>query len=99
GRSYQVVGVMPKEFGYPHKSDLRYANGQIETTQLWVPYALTPQQIADREESSGFAVARLKPGVTMGQAQAEMGPIMSRLNLLHNPKSRGWYAVVRSFRD
>ncbi len=99
GRSYQVVGVMPKEFGYPHKSDLRYANDQIDTTQLWVPYALTPQQTADREESSGFAVARLKPGVTMGQGQAEMGTIMSRLNLLHDPKSRGWYAVVRSFRD
>lgn len=47
GKPYQVVGVMPKDFGFPHKSDLAYGNGHIEATQLWLPSALTPQQRAD----------------------------------------------------
>jgi predicted permease len=99
GMPYRVIGVMPAEFGYPHKSDLAYGNGHVETTDLWVPSALTPQQKAEREDSNGYAVARLRPGVTVREAQAEMETIMSRLNLLHNPDMRGWDAFVKPFRD
>ena len=99
GTPYQVIGVMPPGFGYPHKSDLAYGNGHIETTQLWLPSALTPQQRADRDGLDGFAIARLKSGVNLRQAQAEMSAIMSRLDLLHRPDLRGWSALVKSFLD
>lgn len=99
GKPYRVIGVMPADFGYPHKSDLVYGNGHVETTDLWVPWALTPQQKAEREGSNGFALARLKPGVREREAQAEMSTIMSHLNLLHNADSRGWGAYVKPFRD
>ena len=99
GTPYRVVGVMPPDFGYPHKSDLAYGNGHVETTQLWLPSALTPQQRADREGSDGFAVARLKPNVSLREAQAEMSTIMSRLDLLHRPDMRGWVALVKPFPD
>jgi predicted permease len=99
GLPYRVVGVMPAEFGYPHKTDLAYAYGRVETTALWVPSALTPQQKADRDTPDGFAVARLKPGITVHEAQAEMDTIMSRLNLLHGADTRGWSALVKPFRE
>ncbi|WP_158752331.1 ABC transporter permease [Acidobacterium sp. S8] len=99
GTSYQIVGVMPRDFGYPHKSDLAYGNGRIDTTQLWMPSALTPQQRADREASNGYAIARLKPDVTLREAQTEMSTIMARLNLLHTPEMRGWGAYIKPFRD
>jgi predicted permease len=99
GVAYQVIGVMPEEFGYPHKTDLAYANGRVETTELWVPLALTPQQKAERESPTGFVLARLKPGVTVQEAQAEMNTIMLRLNLLHDPGSRGWSAFVKPLPD
>lgn len=99
GRPYRVIGVMPAEFGYPHKSDLAYGNGHVETTDLWVPWALTPQEKAERDNSNGFAVARLKPAVTVREAQAEMATIMSHLNLLHNAYTRGWGAFIKPFRD
>jgi predicted permease len=99
GVPYRVIGVMPEEFAYPQKSDLAYGNGHVEATDLWVPSALTPQQKAEREASNGYVVARLKPGVTVREAQAEMGTIMSHLNLLHNPDTRGWGAFVKPFRD
>jgi len=99
GTPYQVVGVMPRDFGFPHKSDLAYGNGHIETTQLWLPSALTPQQMSYRDGPGGVAIARLKPDVTLQEAQAEMSTIMSRLDLLHGGWMHGVTALVKPFRD
>jgi predicted permease len=99
GVPYRVVGVMPAEFGYPHKTDLAYSDGHVGTTEVWVPSALTPQQKAERDNPDAFALARLKPGVTVPEAQAEMATIMSRLNLLHDAYARGWGAYVKPFRE
>ena len=99
GVPYRVVGVMPVEFAYPHRTDLAYADGHVERTDLWVPSALTPQQKAERDNPDSFAVARLKPAVSVQEAQAEMGTIMSRLNLLHDAERRGWGALVKPLRD
>ena len=99
GTSYQIVGVMPPEFSYPHKSDLAYGNSHIDTTQLWLPSGLTPQQQADRVDSNGYAIARLRPGVTLREAQTEMSTIMSHLDLLHDAEARGWSALVKPFSD
>lgn len=99
GKNYQIVGVMPQGFEYPHSTDLAYGESQYKTTQVWIPLALTPQQMADRDNSSGNAVARLKPGVSIAQAQAEMAAIMARLDKLHDPQVRGWGALVVNFID
>jgi predicted permease len=97
GNRYQIIGVMPQGFEYPHSSDVPYGNSQYKTAQVWIPLALTPQQTADRDNSSGNAVARLKPGVSIAQAQAEMAAIMVRLDKLHQMK--GWDALVKNFMD
>jgi putative ABC transport system permease protein len=100
GASYQVVGVMPPDFGYPHFSDLGgYGNSHVSVTQLWLPSALTAQEKADRDGSSGYAVARLKSGVSVRKAQTEMGVLMAQLDLLHHANTRGWGAFVKPFRD
>jgi predicted permease len=99
GKLSQVVGVMPKDFGFPHKSDLAFGSPHIETTQLWIPSALTPQEKVDREGFNGVTLVRLKPGVTLPEAQAEMSTLMSRLDLLHDASARGWTAFAKPFRD
>ena len=68
GQSYEVVGVMPPHFHFPSRDD-----------QLWVPIAFTPQQAANRGDNSFEAIARLKPGVSREQADAEMDTITARL--------------------
>ena len=98
GKNYQIVGVMPQGFEYPHSTDLVYGESQYKTTQVWIPLALTPPQMADRDNSRGNAVARLKPGVSIAQAQAEMAAIMTRLDKLH-PEAHGWGAFVKNFVD
>ena len=97
GRNYQMVGVMPQVFEYPRSTDLAYGESQYKTTQVWIPLALTPQQTADRDNSSVNAVARLKPGISIAQAQVEMAAIMVRLDKLHQMK--GWGALIENFVD
>ena len=98
GKNYQIVGVMPRGFEYPHSTDLPYGESQYKTTQVWIPLVLTPQQMAARDNMSGNAVARLKPGVSIAQAQAEMAAIMTRLDKLHS-EAHGWGASVQNFVD
>jgi len=99
-QTYKIVGVMPKDFGYPRKSELAYGNGSIESTQIWVPSALTAQEKADRDQSSANALARLKAGVTPQEAQSELKSVMARLNRLHHGVfAKGWTGMVKSFRE
>jgi MacB-like periplasmic core domain len=89
GKTYRIIGVMPQGFEYPRYSDLPYGSAQYKTTQIWIPLALTPHQMDDRENARGNAVARLKAGVSNAQAQAEMSTLMARLDKLHDARVRG----------
>ena len=99
GRPYKIIGVMPPAFGYPHKSDLAFGDGNVATTQVWVPFAMTPQYKMDRDNTSFFAMARLKPGVKLAEAQAEIKAIMTRLDRLHHGTFTGWTGFVKPFRE
>jgi putative ABC transport system permease protein len=69
GADFTVVGVMPPAFEWEFWSGPR---------QLWVPVGYTKTDYA-RGENSFIAIARLKPGVSMAQASAEMETIASRV--------------------
>ena len=70
GERYTVVGVMPRDF--------KFAPFWATKAQLWAPLALGRR--IDRSRRQLWRVfARLKPGVTLQQAQAEMTAITSRL--------------------
>ena len=70
GENYTVVGVMPREF--------KFAPFWATKAELWAPLALGTR-LTDRSGSSLRVFARLKSGVTLDQAQAEMATITSRL--------------------
>lgn len=94
---YHVIGVMPATFDYPNANELPYSQGT--RTDVWLPWVLTAQQKADRDSASGSVIARLRPGATIEQAQAELDTFMPRLAALHgsSPIFQGLYAVVRPF--
>jgi predicted permease len=60
-RSYRIIGVMGPEFQWPNQAE------------LWVPIALPPSRYHDHDHRYNeylFGVARLRPGVTLQQANA-----------------------------
>ncbi|MGB7624901.1 MAG: ABC transporter permease, partial [Terriglobia bacterium] len=67
---YTVIGVLPSEFFLP---------GPGDPAQLWVPLELKPEELTDHRDHGYEAVARLKRGVSLTQAQAEMDGIAHRL--------------------
>jgi len=87
GDAYTVIGVMPPSFDKP------------ESALLWVPLVWTAQERAVRGEHSMAAVARLKPGVTVQQAQAQLDGIAARLAEQYPADSAGWGAAVVPLRE
>lgn len=68
-RNREVIGVMPREFYFPSRG-----------VQLWIPLGFTPSTFVKvRRAHSLRVVARLKPGVSVAQAQSDMTLIAGRL--------------------
>ncbi len=97
GVNYEIVGVMPPKFEYPFASDLPYGDSHIKSTNIWVPLALTAKQKADRGVGNDVAIARLRPGISIQQAQVEMSTMMARLDRLYAGELREWGAYVEGF--
>ena len=68
GESYAVVGVMPQNFQFPSREG-----------DLWVPIAFDSKEAGNRGGHFLKVLARMKPGVTLQQAQTEMKAIAARL--------------------
>jgi putative ABC transport system permease protein len=82
GQSYLVAGVMPASFQFP------------DFAQMWTPMAWTDKEKAVRGEHHSVVIARLKPGIDLKQAQAEMNTISSRLEQQYPEDDKGWGALV-----
>jgi putative ABC transport system permease protein len=72
GEMYTVVGVMPGTFLYPDRR-----------TEIWVPWQLTKEELADHGSHFLEVVARLKPGVSPHQANAELATIAKQIEREH----------------
>ncbi len=91
-RSYTVIGVMPPGFGFPDSS-----------IEAWRPYVMSA---AERAQSEGGnvgdldVVARLPPGVSIGQAQAALAAILAQdASLAGLRANAGLDAHARAWRD
>ncbi|MDQ6828562.1 MAG: ABC transporter permease [Gemmatimonadota bacterium] len=85
GDTYTIVGVMPSGFGFPN------------TSALWVPLALDPTQ--NRGMHFLNALARLKPGVTMEKARADLASISRRLESDFPESNAGWTLSMVSLHE
>jgi putative ABC transport system permease protein len=72
GEPRTLVGVMPQLF---------QAYGL--QAQIWIPVTRTRDTARADEESTAAVLARLKPGITLGTASADLDVIVKRLALLH----------------
>jgi putative ABC transport system permease protein len=80
GASFTVVGVTPAEFQSPEKGDELWVPMSFDgTDRMRIPSIISPEDFQNRAIRFFKSVARLKPGVGLDQAQAEMSTIASRL--------------------
>ncbi|MDQ3805395.1 MAG: ABC transporter permease, partial [Acidobacteriota bacterium] len=94
GQSYTVAGVMPAGFQWFVRKGSR--TGKVP--EMWAPLPL-PDQYRVRRGRWMSAVARLKPGVTREQAEAELNRLAARLETEHPNTNTGWGVEVVSLRD
>jgi putative ABC transport system permease protein len=66
-KAYTIAGVMGKDFEFPVPSD------------VWIPLALNAKEKTDRANRTVHVIGRLKPDVSVAQAQSEMATIGARL--------------------
>ncbi len=85
GTAYQIIGVLPPGFELP-------ATGQgldQSKPKMWLPLHINPSP----QEEAGMALTvfgRLKPGVSIAQANAEMKVIGRRLEQAYPDTNHGW---------
>ena len=87
GTPYTVIGVMPRSFQWP------------QDVQLWVPINVDPQWTANRGIRYLRVMGRLKPGVTIKRAEAEMSTIAGRLERQFPATNQGQGARIIAVRE
>ena len=70
GKSYTVIGIMPESYAYPSRVEMWVPVGQLSDQASWQQRGNHPGL---------YGVARLKPGATFEQADADMNNIAANL--------------------
>jgi putative ABC transport system permease protein len=88
GKKFEVMGVMPKDFSFP------------QATELWVPinFDASPD-MKQRKAHFMRPIGKLKPGVTLAQAQADTDVIARRLEEQYPDSNTGWNLRLVSLRE
>jgi putative ABC transport system permease protein len=90
GESYIVVGVMPAGFQF------------TGNRELWVPFVIDPQKEpwrADRANRNLSVFGRLRPGVTLDQANTDIDIVAQRLEGQYAQSNTGWRVRLTTFYD
>jgi predicted permease len=86
--SYTVVGVMPREFRFP-----------TADAQLWTPLRYGEREWAERNNNWLYSVGRLRPGVTLEQARAQLDLLAARSRQQYPKELTNVGAAVFRFSD
>ena len=83
-----IVGVLPAETNFPARVD------------VFTVTDITHENSSDRGGSHNWrTIGRLKPGVSIEQAQAEMNTLTQRQAELYPDTNQGWQVQIQSLRD
>jgi predicted permease len=88
GKPYTIIGVASADLEFPQAN-----------TQMWVPLTFSAADKDDHDDGSLDVIARLKAGVSLEQAQAEMSVTASRLALQFPKTNAARRALVKPYKD
>ncbi|MDB6040722.1 MAG: permease, partial [Verrucomicrobiales bacterium] len=89
--STEVVGVLPKTFDF---ASIFSPGSKLE---MLVPFPLAPQ--TDRWGNTLSVIGRLKPGVTMQRAQAEMAVVSKQIQASNPERGASWGAHLTGLQE
>ena len=74
-RPYTVIGVMPRKFEFPINA------GRLDRCEIWVPMSFSAEELSPGQAGNWnfLMVGRLKPGVTMAQAQDDAQRVVEQI--------------------
>jgi len=87
GKTFTVVGVMPATFRFPSQA------------QLWIPLDMDSKTLGQRGSHWANAIGRLKPGVTLQTARADLKVIAARLEKTYPDSNDKVGAAATSLHD
>jgi putative ABC transport system permease protein len=88
GKRCVVLGVMPQEFSFP------------QSAELWVPINFDAgPEMKQRKAHFLRPIGKLKPGVTLAQAQADTDAVARRLEQQYPDTNTGWNLRLVSLRE
>src|SRR5262245_2827991 len=88
GIGYTVIGIMPSGFLF------------LGEAQLWTPLGLKARSMMDRGDHQELtALARLKPGIQLDQARADLGAIARRLESQYKASNEGVGVIINSLTE
>ncbi len=85
-KAFTVIGVMPPDFNFPPQ------------TELWMPASISPASHSDYEHRYIRVVGRLKPGISVVQAQSRMNALERQIAAQHPETDAGnetWVEPLR----
>ena len=92
GNAHTVVGILPATFQDPVPE-------ATKTLQLWLPLAVSDNMRNSRRGDFLNVVARLKPGVKIQSAQAEMTGIAARLEKQYPATNTQWGVIAQPLHE
>ena len=87
GVPYSIVGVMPEGFAFPNND------------KIWIPQQADPLATKRGQGLYLQVVGKLKPGVSMDQANVDVATIAKRLGAEYKESNEGFTASVQKFTD
>jgi predicted permease len=79
GRPYQVIGVLSADFHFPKLSQLYAMTISEERPELWKPFAVDPDELEPLGDFNFACIGRLRRGVSLQHALAELDAVQARL--------------------
>ncbi len=89
GETYNIIGVAPFGFGVQNKID------------LWMPMAFEPDEVAGKNRGAHYlnVTGRLRAGVTIKQAEAELKVLAAQLEAQYPDSNKGWGILMAELQD
>ncbi|HKY03560.1 MAG TPA: ABC transporter permease, partial [Blastocatellia bacterium] len=79
GESHSVVGILPARFEFPQRDDLLLSYGFASQVEVWKPITSEIGELKRRGNRVLIALGRLRSGVTLKQAQAEIDSVYAAI--------------------